>query len=129
LIQQAHDTGIDNAVVDIRAIADVAQDSLIDEPVKLVWHSLGLHSDRLRQRRNRQARALHQSVQQAQARSVTEDFERPLKPNCLRQWDQRTGRKPWLGRALGREDGSSDHVIDLDQRSVYWTVTLLHDIV
>jgi hypothetical protein len=63
LIQQAHDAGIDNAVVDIRAIADVAQDSLIDEPLKLVWYSLGLHSNRLRQRRDRQAGALHQSVQ------------------------------------------------------------------
>jgi hypothetical protein len=36
LIEQACDAGIDDAVVNIRAIADVAQDSFIDEPLKLV---------------------------------------------------------------------------------------------
>jgi hypothetical protein len=36
LIQQAHDAGINDAVVDVRAISDAAQDCLIDEPLELV---------------------------------------------------------------------------------------------
>jgi hypothetical protein len=36
MIQQARDAGINNSVMDIRAVTGVAQNSLIDEPLELV---------------------------------------------------------------------------------------------
>jgi hypothetical protein len=36
LIKQAYDAGIDDAVVDVRAISDVAQDPFVHKPLQLV---------------------------------------------------------------------------------------------
>lgn len=69
--------------MDTRAISDIAEDSLVHQPLQLIGHRLRLHADSLRQRRNRKAGPSHQGVQQAQARDVRQHLECPFEPTRL----------------------------------------------